>query len=567
ETDYLPITFVDTNKTLFDTWVVITGKVPSATSGLDATQPCFVSVNSSGIGTRVLTDSTKTSLDYAFKLSQLPSLGGNRYLYLPYLQDGNIFFSIGSLLGTKELWALDFYTKLNNTTNVYDIILGNPLLPSDQNYYLMYDKIKVNFLPSSSTSPRLSNFNPTAVDFFGLPIYVQLLLGSASSSAAAQSCGFWQSRLSSFQAFESILGVAAPYDQTVNRLWNKLFINYELPLSGTTVNLRLSSTQAAMKFSIDNPTLPTLFPSNYLSNPALFNEPFNWIDQIWKNFYVKTTGNKLYIDCTTVASPYNQIFFGSTNATSTPTTYNFEFSSTGTTTLSSQISLPTTSWAFFSGDYTSFGATDQVQKTIVVNLTSAFSSGIFPVSGSASVLSKTFLTNNSGAYYTNNYLQNIYPSQSGPFYDLYAQAIHQGFATNNPTLSAFTFDSQLGQDGITSFYATEEPYCTVTFGDLTSESIVNPYTSTQTYNVHITSIGVGTTVKIDGTSVSANETLNNKTSLNNVLISGPTKTYLTNIYFPYPNGIQRPNYEPISGNTITYNTTLSRYEITFVAVP
>jgi hypothetical protein len=562
-TDYLPITFVDTNAALFDTWVVITGKVPIG-QGITPTQACFVNIDTTtGKGTRVNTTSSNTSLDYAFKLSALPKTGNNPYIYVPYLESGRIYFSIGKLGGTDEQWALDLYTTANSTGG-YDIVESRPLLSTDPNYYLLYDKAEFSFLPTG----RESALNVTAVDFFGLPIYVQLLLSNPTSSNATQSCGFWQSRSSCFQGFETIIN--SSNDQTKGKLWGNLFINYELP-GNSLVDLRLSSTQAAIAFTASNPSTP-IFPTDYLSNPSYFEEAFNWVDQIWKNYYAATGSQSLYIDCTEVAAPYNTTMSGKT-ATTSPFDFNFSNSS-GSVTLSASIDLPSTSYGFFSADFASFGAISDVQKVFVKNITSGFSSGIFPVNGSGQTLNQAFFEQNKGSYYTNNFLQAAYQSQTGPFYDLYAKAIHQCFPSNPPQIYAFAYDDQLGQDGTTTFDVSEDPYYTFTFGSLENETLVDPYSSTQAYTVTITSIGADTTVTINDipyTSASGSVVLPGTFANVPVVItktSVPTITYTTKIYFTPPKGIQRPAYKGIAGTVITSQVVgvVGTASITFGAV-
>lgn len=564
-TDFLPITFVDTNATLFDTWVVITGKVPIG-QGITPTQACFVSIDpASGKGTRVNTTSSNTSLDYAFKLSSLPQTGNNPYIYVPYLESGRISFSIGKLGGTKDQWALDFYTTANSTGG-YDIVENNALLSTDPNYYLLFDKAEFSFLPTG----RESALNVTAVDFFGLPIYVQLFLANPSSQQqATQSCGFWQSRTSCFQGFETIIN--SSNDQTKGKLWGNLFINYELPGS-SLVNLRLSSTQSAIAFTATNPLTP-IFPIDYLSNPNYFEEPFNWVDKVWKNYYAATGSQSLYIDCTEVAPPYNTTMSGKT-ATTSPFDFNFSNSS-GSVTLAASIDLPSSSYGFFSADFASFGATSDVQRVLVKNITSGFSSSIFPVNGSQQTLNQAFFEQNKGSYYTNNFLQAVYPSQTGPFYDLYAKAIHQCFPDNPPQIYAFAYDDQLGQDGTTTFDVSEDPYYTFTFGSLQNEILVDPYSSAQTYNVTIDGIGADTTVTIGGTPYNSTSTpINLATPVSKILsvvitkTSAPSTTYTTNIYFTPPKGIQRPAYKGIAGTVITSQVVggVGSATITFGAV-
>jgi len=563
-TDFLPITFVDPNVALFDTWVVITGKVPIG-EGITPTQSCFIQVDPlTGKGVRINTTADKSSLDYAFKLSSLPKLNGNPYLYVPYLESARISFSIGALGGTANQWALDFYTKPNSQGG-YDIAENDPLVNTDPNYYLLFDKAEMSFLPTG----RLSVVNVTAVDFFGLPIYTQLLLTKPTSSNPTQSCGFWQGRSSCFTAFERILNSSD--DQTVSKLWNNLFINYELPGS-SLVNLRLASTQKAIKFTSTNPSTP-IFPPDYLSNASYFVEPFNWVNSVWKTFYGSSGPNRLFIDCTEVPPPYNIIMTGTTD-TSSPYKFNFTNSS-GVTTLSSSLNLPADSYGFFSADFAEFGATTDVQKVLVKNLTSGFSSGIFPVTGSSQTLNMSFFAANKTDYYTNTFLQVAYPSQSGPFYDLYAKAIHQSFPDNPPQIYAFAYDDQLGIDGQLKFDVSEEPYLTFTFGSLAGQTLVNPYSSTQTYNTQIAGIGNDTKVKIGVNEYTSSQifpiSLGSITNLENVIISkisNPSVTYTTNIYFTPPKGIQRPTFNGITGTVITSSVSggVGNASITFGSV-
>ncbi len=455
-TDFLPITFVDPNSAQFDTWAVITGKVPVA-SGLTPTQACFVQIDlNNGKGTRINTTASSISSDYAFRIKDLPNLNGNHYLYLPYLDSGEIYFSIGKKdENLPNKWAVQLDVE---STGGYDFKKIEPLDPTKQYYKLLFDKALCAFLPSGQNS----QFSVSAIDFFGLPMYLELYLAKPTSNSANQNCGFWQSRSSCFTAFEGILN--SVYDQTNSKLWKKLFIN---STSGSTpVNLRLSSTQLAMS------TLTPIFPKTYLSNSSLFIEPFDWTDKVWKTFYQSNGSNKLFIDCSGVAPPYNITMSGST-ATSNPYSFDFQYTS-GTVTLSSSLNLPTDSIGFFSGDYSAFGAISDVQKELVDNLTAAFSSGLLPVNGASQTLNTAFFQANQANFYTNTFLQTIFPSQSGPFYDLYAKALHQAFSTNQPQIYASKNDDLLGFVGTTTFDTTEDPYITLTFGSLEGQTIIDP---------------------------------------------------------------------------------------------
>jgi hypothetical protein len=248
-----------------------------------------------------------------------------------------------------------------------------------------------------------------------------------------------------------------------------------------------------------------------------------------------------------------------TGTTDTSLPYKFNFTnSSGATTLSASLNLPADSYGFFSADFAEFGATTDVQKVLVKNLTSGFSSGIFPVTGSSQTLNMSFFAANKTDYYTNTFLQVAYPSQSGPFYDLYAKAIHQSFPDNPPQIYAFAYDDQLGIDGQLKFDVSEEPYLTFTFGSLDGETLVNPYTSSQTYATEIMDIGADTKVTI-GTHVYTSHShfpisLGSVTKVENVVISklsNPSVTYTTNIYFTPPKGIQRPTFNGIAGTVIT----------------
>ncbi len=456
-TDYLPITFVDPNSASFDTWAVITGKVPVA-SGLTPTQACFVKIDTNtGIGTRSNTTASSNSSEYAFKIKDLPTLNGNRYLYLPYLDSGEIYFSIGALGDDDPKWAVKLDVE---STGGYDFKKIEPLDVNKQYYNLLFDKALCAFLPTGQNS----QFYVSAVDFFGLPMYVELFLAKPTSSSASQNCGFWQSRSSCFTAFERILKSA--YDQTTLDKWGNLFINASS--GGTTVNLRLSSTQLAMTYSSSTP----IFPKTYLSDSTLFIEPFDWTDKVWKTFYQSNGSNKLFIDCSGVSPPYNIPMSGST-ATTPPYSFDFQYTS-GTVTLSSSLKLPTDSYGFFSGDYSAFDAITDVQKELVDNLTAAFSSGLLPVDGASQTLNSAFFQANQASFYTNTFIQTAFPSQSGPFYDLYAKAIHQAFSTNQPQIYAFKNDDLLGFVGKTTFDTIEDAYITLTFGSLEGQTLVYP---------------------------------------------------------------------------------------------
>lgn len=466
---------------------------------------CVMRIDKNGYGFcdlvgDMLLAGASVSSRYSYKLSDLPARSKNEHMvYLPPIASGRIYFSIG--------YPMDFYID-RFTKKILD---PDGFKVRDTNYFTLYDKVEFTFNQNGVW------INPTAVDFFSLPISI-LQEGSTSDVKRA---GLSESRANIIAHVQHIF---SRDDKSENKIWNKLFLKYD-----DHSLLRIVVPGKAMISNIPN-TDP--FAADYLTS---------YIDYVWEYYNAKTyPEHKIVIDCSelkSVVSLDNYIFIGQTVSD-----HLVFVNQTGTYKVD-DISKPE-SISFFAGAVGSFNAENNTPKAIIIRqITSAFEVGLLPVmplEGNAfawnGYLDKNYFHQMNKRFYQDNPL---IPSSkiNSLAYDLYSKALH-GFPED--PIYTFAYDDALGQDG--TLYDQFASPATITIQDMSGTHIPNPYTDSLKYDVTIY-IGNNSIVMYEGQRLDSNKA----TVLQNV--SMPLRINFNNkeaiIYLKHP--LIRPYFEGADG--------------------
>lgn len=469
----MPIDIVNSNQqsVVSDSkvYIIVKAQLPDQATETD----CFVQFATDGKGTCQPVSATTSSKDFAIDLNSLPagSSANSHRIYIPEVISGRIYISVNQPVTLPVRQTTDANGKSINV-----IVDPDGFLPTDENYNTLYDKVEFTYHNGHNQGEATGSWvNPTAVDFFSLPIKLV-----QPTSTTVQQAGMTDARatiFSNLQSYFSDHASGASLDQ-----WNKLIINFKND-DGSTTPLRIMAPNKAMPMNIDN-TDP--FDVTYLSNDAY---SFNYIQAVI-NYYSHgdmQPGNNITVDCSEVAANFpiklkDYMFTGHYD----PIHQRFEFNNAaGQLEVDLPIPMKTInkdgkevkivdSGAFFGGAGESFDAPNNTPKAVIVrDLTAAFDVGMLPTENLPNtdgtvVLSKDFFTaaKAAGMYYQTNSLIN---AQGGPWFDLYSEAMH----SFNQPIYTFAYDDILGQDG-TLHDPNENPgLVTITLGDLSNTVMPN----------------------------------------------------------------------------------------------
>lgn len=321
-------------------------------------------------------------------------------IYIPHLQSGRCMVSINYEL---------YMPPVAGSTGIMSLQDPSVSDTSDINYDVVYDKFEFTY---DTTGTRGCVYiNPTAVDFFSIPI--KLERDNVKSGNIND--------LKRDVIVDTIMSVLNKYDLTPTHTWQSLIVK-------DSSVIRMTS-----------PSLAIGFDTSYLSGQS-----YNFIDTLIE--YYKS--NTLYVDCSEISAGY----YGGTIDSSN----NWNFVN-GNNKVS--INMNTVKTTNFFGPGTAPFATPNrtVESILVKNITSAFTVNMLPdVNGDT--LEKPF---NSAKFYKVNPRQNT-PTTVGPWYNLYTRALHTAIGNS---IYAFAYDDVLGQDGTLSGRDTTKTI-TVTIGDL-----------------------------------------------------------------------------------------------------
>src|SRR5579872_3333920 len=256
----LPVEIINNVKIADDSKVYVVVKATDPATH----KPCLVRFDKDGKGTcEVVTSQTHFS-DYSYSLAALPSNGSNHLISLPEVDSGRMYFSVGA--------QLNMYIDASNPGAIA-IVDPDGFKPRDENYYTLYDKIEFSYNDHGVW------VNPTAVDFFSIPISIQL----PGSTSGFKQAGLLKSRSDILNQVHTIFN--GDKTTTPPKVWNNLFVNYKDDDQGISTVLRLVAPGKAMIGDADT------FDSLYLSNKKAYG--FSYIDNLWS--YYQT--NTLTIDC------------------------------------------------------------------------------------------------------------------------------------------------------------------------------------------------------------------------------------------------------------------------------
>jgi len=474
---------------------------------------CIISFNQDGMGSCIKVDSNTDIAKYSsVSLNQLPhDSAGNAIVYIPHVLSGRMYFSVASPLSLSMIKDADNHLR---------IVDPDGFKPRDVNYYTLYDKVEFSFVNDYLDKDGHEQkggvwFNPTAVDFFSLPMQIE-----DPTSVTFNHVGISGSRE---QVMDKIISVmkdntdAATYSE-----WSKLILRYHNSAENSTI-LRVMSPGKAM---VDNIKGTKPFNKNYLKS---------YIDALWA--YYRKPGHTVTINCQELENKMklnNYMFTGHVDNND-----RFVFINTDGS-YPVEINKPTDSIPFFAGAVGPFDAANNTPKAIIIReLTSAFEAGLLPAP-SDTVLNKSYFEHNRSLFYTNNMLLNL--TSNGPWYDLYSKALHS-FGSSQP-IYTFAYDDALGQDGtLHEPNGTNPGMITITLENMLGTTIPAPYNDQNHYNVTIqigeTKSGLKSTIEYNGRNLSQNETVANVAIPMVVKVNGITEKLYFNpqMVMPQADGI------------------------------
>jgi len=363
-------------------------------------------IRNAQVASLVKIQSNTNSKDYTYAIDSLQGYDTTNKtvtIYMPHMQSGRCMVSMNYKLympivaSAGATPTLSFQEpSVNDTTDV--------------NNDIVYDKFEFTY---DVSSPGNGCFwiNPTAVDFFSIPMNMEMNgVGSGNVSNMKRS-----------DIIDTITKVINRYDKSSNKTWQESVITKD----GSVVRLV-------------SPSLTEGFDASYLSGKS-----YNYIDTVIK--YYRT--NKLYIDCSEISAG---IYGGSTDSVG-----NWNFVNGTNTVVIHMDSVKTIN--FFGPGSAPFQTPNKTVMSILVkNITSAFTVNMLPTKN-GDTLQKPY---DESKFYKPNPRQNS-PSTIGPWYNLYTRALHSAI----PIIYAFAYDDVLGQDGTLSCRDTTKP-AVVTICDL-----------------------------------------------------------------------------------------------------
>lgn len=469
-----PVEFVNNSQIANDNEIYI------ITKGLDDNgDSCFIEINSNGISCKPVNVNTKSS-DFSYKLSDLKKDTDTAVVFFPYLASGRIYISIGK--------PMDFQIKKEGNKSV--VVDADGFKPRDVNYYTLYDKVEFSYVPPNAEGLGGGTWmNPTAVDFFSLPLRIE-----QEGSEVYQATGISISRNDLIKQVKSIFKTE---DHTSTQEWNKLFLNYNKTL------LRLMAPGKAM--------IPGIPGTNPMDQNYLANKEFSFIDHLWN--YYRT--NTLLIDTSEIQKFYkldDYIFIGKVEGN------DFVFTNRGDPQNKIHLPKPDNSIPWFAGAIGVFDAENNTPKAVIVRqLTSAFDVGLLPMPG-GTIADRNYFDQQrkDGKYYTKNPL--LPDTDTGPWFDLYSMSLHS-LGEEQP-IYTFAYDDALGQDGtLHDPHPLNVSKAVITIGDMSGTTIPDPFQDDKTYSVTIL-IGSGSNVTYQGKALKYGEVLNNVKVPMEVVLNG-----------------------------------------------
>ncbi|MBS0585645.1 MAG: hypothetical protein JSR76_05025 [Verrucomicrobia bacterium] len=540
---YVPFQLINSSATFSDSevFILVKGVEPQSNTW------CYLSFDPAltplpGYGVYQEVSPTTTSEAFSYTLSELPGSNNNREVFIPPFNQGELYFSIKGSQGSPELYKMDLVVETNPTTGALEPVDPDALNPKNSNYYTLFDKIDFTV---STTSAKLKA-NPTALDFFCLPLSLNMTLDSSSLP---------QTGLSDARAliFATATTTLTADDLPPGSKWNNLVIDDPTNIGNP---LRIAATGPAML------TTPPLFDPNYLDNTAAYG--FSYLTYIWNDptaWYVTGGGQTLFIDTGSLT------YSGQTVAASP--SYNFVFTNGSDTEI---LTMPTNSVPFFLPEMPPLNASNATARGILArDLTAAFVTGLLPINGQLmnDPLNEAYFLANQMNFYPIPNNANLSPAgtASGPWFDLYSKALHSinGGYPNFDKIDTFLFDDLLGISGKLDSGASVSPSLAITLHDLSGTLVPNPYTDPDTFTVTIT-VPSNQFVTLEGDShVYNNETVTLGSPVSTLavtsIVGDDGLSHATTVYIKY--GFAKNGYPGSLGISVT--TSLTTASVVFPA--
>lgn len=378
---YLPVVLVNTSGFPDnEVYVVVTGETLNS-AGVSSGIQAWGQVNNLGEVSLVVAQTGQSSVTYSYALSALPSGSTGRVIYLPQIASGLVWVSIGS--------------PLHMTVDGNSIVQPSPTNSSLPDYTTSFQNIELTYLAGGS--PQIS-LDATAVSYFSVPMYVYL----AGSTSGNSNCGLYQPRSYIMSQAAAAFGAAKESAQ-----WDNLVLK-----SGSTV-LRLLSPGQAISAN--------LFDENYLDNSGSYG--YSYLGNLLS--YYSSTPLNMSVNVTvpsaatyTYAGQANGNVFTFTSNNGGPMVAFQAFADgppyTNSTTYNILEGLNLVSLA---PPPTAGTAADAVSKLFE----EAIVAGILPTRNQLTLNS---LVSNQANYYKVNPNLSSPGGTTGPWYDLYSQALH-----------------------------------------------------------------------------------------------------------------------------------------------
>ncbi len=332
---------------------------------------------------------------------------------------------------------------------------------NDTNYYYLYDKIEFTYDGTKAW------FNPTAVDFFCLPLNIQLM----QDKQTIGSSGFIVARNLIFYRIKKYL----------SDMWSNLCLDFYIH-NDKKYDLRVISPAkwiAAFKEFGGFAQLAKYEDASIFDRMS--NQDINFdsfINYLWT--YYANCGRCLKIDCSVLANDNNfapkltdYIFSGKvTNGQFVFSNQNNELS-----VVIDKIS----SFSLISGAQGSFEFPNHsVGAIIAQTISAAFAVGALPAPQDAILNKEYFLKLKlDGKYYWDASL----PIEN---HDRYSQALHSIIEPAYEFYS-FPYDDLLSQDGtLTLHQVTDDNLVNITIGVVSNDEIPDPFTDNTSYDIDVT---------------------------------------------------------------------------------
>lgn len=388
------------NKQIQNIYLLVTGINPSTGN------QCFLQVNKDGQASRCVdvglgTDSTTFSFDYR----ELK----NYTMVLPNIISGRVYISLNKKLKMPIV---------KSDTGNFGIAHPSPYNSTDPSYDLFFDKVEFTYIGNNTWT------NPTAVDFFNLPLSIEQNGKNYGLTAPRK---------------DIIAGVIESFDKAPNKAWQKLIVKND---KGDVLRILAPGR--------DN---------NYFDKNYLTGTPYSWVDDVWD--YYKT--HTLLIDASELKGNPAAPRLGDYIFTGKVVGNNFIF--TNKSGDHTQIIGKPESNPFFLGAQGEFNAQNNTPRAIIArNLSAAWCVGLLPAP-TGTLLNREYYLKNQNKFYTENPLLSPASKLNGPYYNLYGKAIHN-FST---TVYTFAYDDAFGYDGTNG--STDTYPAMLTIGDMSGVTI------------------------------------------------------------------------------------------------